>query len=97
LWHAIDYQIGSICAFLSNIVKSAREKSLVRIVTVGGLIVRCHLSIVVLGVLHKVIAVDPVVEHEDMVTRQKNGIALLHLTAVNASANVLNAKKASIY
>jgi len=75
---------------LSNVIVSAREEASVGVIGVRGLIVRGDLSVVVLSVLHKVVRVNPVVEHQHMVRRQQNRISFLHFAARNASADVLH-------
>lgn len=74
---------------LGHTVEAAREEALVGVVGVGGLVVGRHLSVVVLGVLHEVVRVHPAVEHQHVVARKQERVTLLHLTAADASANLL--------
>lgn len=77
---------------LCHFVIAAREESLIGVVAVGSLVVGRHLAVVVLGVLHEVVVVDPVVEHQHVVGGQQDSVASLQLTAGDLRANVLQEK-----
>jgi hypothetical protein len=47
------------------------------------------LAVVVLGVLHEVIGVHPVVEQQHVLGGLQDGVSLLQLAAVDARADVL--------
>jgi hypothetical protein len=74
---------------LRDIVVAAREEALVGIVGVGSGVVRGDIAIVMLGIFHEAVTVEPVVEDQHVVAGRQENVSASDLVSADLVTDLL--------